>query len=71
MLNAFYGLNMTGDDVVALGKKVLSVERDFNKRAGFTPHHDRLPRFFSTETVAPHNITFKVTDEELDQVFNW
>ena len=71
MMNAFYGLNMTGDDVVALGKKVLSIERDFNKRAGFTAQHDRLPRYFSTEPVAPHNITFKVTDEELDEVFNW
>jgi aldehyde:ferredoxin oxidoreductase len=71
MLNAFYGLNMTGDDVVSLGKKVLSVERDFNKRAGFTAQHDRLPRFFSTESVEPHNITFKITDAELDQVFNW
>jgi aldehyde:ferredoxin oxidoreductase len=71
MLNAFYGANMTGDDVVALGKKVLSVERDFNKRAGFTAQHDRLPRYFYTEPVAPHNITFKVKDEELDQVFNW
>jgi aldehyde:ferredoxin oxidoreductase len=71
MLNAFYGLNMTGDDVVALGKKVLSIERDFNKRAGFTAHHDRLPRYFINEKVAPHNITFQVTDEELDQVFNW
>ncbi len=71
MLNAFYGANMTADDVVALGKKVLSVERDFNKRAGFTAEHDRLPRYFYTEPVAPHNITFKVKDEELDQVFNW
>jgi aldehyde:ferredoxin oxidoreductase len=71
MMNAFYGLNMNGDDVVTLGKKVLSVERDFNKRAGFTAQHDRLPRFFSTEPVAPHNIIFKVTDEELDEVFNW
>ncbi len=71
MLNAFYGANMTGDDVVALGKKVLSIERDFNKRAGFTPQDDRLPRYFYTEPVAPHNITFGVTDEELDQVFNW
>ena len=71
MMNAFYGLSMTGDDVVALGKKVLSVERDFNKRAGFTAQHDRLPRYFTTESVAPHNITFKVTDDELDQVFNW
>jgi len=71
MLNAFYGANMTGDDVVALGKKVLSIERDFNKRAGFTAQHDRLPRYFYTEPVAPHNITFSVKDEDLDQVFNW
>ena len=71
MLGAFYGTTMTGNDVVALGKKVLSAERDFNARAGFTKQHDRLPRFFSTEPVAPHNQTFTVKDEELDEVFNW
>lgn len=71
MLNAFHGLNMTGDDVTALGKKVLSMERDFNARAGFTAQHDRLPRFFKTEKLAPHNVTFDVKDEDLDQVFNW
>jgi aldehyde:ferredoxin oxidoreductase len=71
MLNAFFGLNMTGDDVVALGKKILSMEREFNAKAGFTAQHDRLPRFFKTEPVAPHNVTFGVKDEDLDQVFNW
>ncbi len=71
MLNAFFGLNMTGDDVVALGKKILSMEREFNSKAGFTAQHDRLPRFFKTEPVAPHNVTFGVKDEDLDQVFNW
>jgi len=71
MLNAFYGLNMTGDDVTALGKKILSMERDFNARAGFTAQQDRLPRFFKTDKLAPHNVTFDVKDEELDQVFNW
>ena len=40
-------------------------------RAGFTAQQDRLPTFFKTEPVGPHNITFQVTDEELDQVFNW
>ena len=62
---------MTGDDVVALGKKVLSAERDFNARAGFTAQHDRLPRFFEQEPVAPHQVTFQVKPEELDKVFNW
>jgi aldehyde:ferredoxin oxidoreductase len=71
MLGSFYGVTMTGDDVVALGKRVLSAERDFNTRAGFTKHDDRLPRFFYTEPIAPHNQTFLVTDEELDEVFNW
>jgi aldehyde:ferredoxin oxidoreductase len=71
MLGAFYGIEMTGDDVVALGKKVLSAERDFNARAGFTKHHDRLPRFFYTDPIAPHNQVFSVSDEEMDQLFNW
>ena len=46
MLNAFYGLNLTGDGVTDLGKKVLKMERDFNKQAGFTAQHDRLPSYF-------------------------
>jgi aldehyde:ferredoxin oxidoreductase len=71
LLNSFYGINLTGDDVVALGKKVLSIERDFNARAGFTAQDDRLPAFFKTEPVGPHNVTFDVKDEDLDQVFNW
>lgn len=71
MLNGFYGLNLTGDDVTELGKRILKTERDFNAAAGFTSEHDRLPYFFKTEAVGPHNVTFQVKDEELDQVFNW
>jgi aldehyde:ferredoxin oxidoreductase len=71
MINAFYGLSLTGDDVTALGKSILKNERDFNARAGFTAQQDRLPDFFKKEKFAPHNVTFQVTDEELDQVFNW
>lgn len=71
MLNAFYGLSLTSDDVVALGKSILKNEREFNKAAGFTAEQDRLPRFFKKERLAPHNVIFDVTDEELDSVFNW
>jgi len=71
MISAFYGINMTGDGVTDLGKKVLKMERDFNKAAGFTPQHDRLPSYFKTEKFAPHNVTFAVKDEDLDKVFNW
>jgi aldehyde:ferredoxin oxidoreductase len=71
MINAFYGLSLTADDVTELGKKVLKFERDFNIRAGFTVEKDRLPEFFKKEQLPPHNITFQVKDEDLDQVFNW
>lgn len=71
LLNAFYGLNLTADGVTELGKKVLTMERDFNARAGFTAAHDRLPRFFKAEQLPPHNVTFQVKDEDLDKVFNW
>jgi len=71
MINAFYGLNLKADDVANLGKSILKNEREFNKAAGFTPQHDRLPGYFSKEKLPPHNITFQVSDAELDQLFNW
>jgi len=71
MLNAFYGLNLTGDDVSELGKSVLKSERDFNMRAGLTSAQDRLPEFFKKELLPPHNVTFKVKDADLDTLFNW
>jgi len=71
LLGAFNGSAVTADDVTALGKKVLDTERDFNRRAGFSAADDRLPAFFRTEPLAPHNVTFQVKDEELDAVFSW
>jgi aldehyde:ferredoxin oxidoreductase len=71
MINAFYGLSLTADDVTELGKKVLKFERDFNERAGFSNKDDRLPDYFKKEQLPPHNVTFKVKDEELDQLFNF
>jgi aldehyde:ferredoxin oxidoreductase len=71
VINGFSGASLTADDVTALGKKVLEMERDFNERAGFTEKDDRLPEFFHKEALPPHNVTFKVSDEDLDQVFKW
>ena len=71
LINAFLGWNWTADDSVEFGKKVLKMERDFNTRAGFTKEQDRLPPFMMAQQLAPHNLTFQVKDEELDQVFNW
>lgn len=71
VVNGFFGTNLTPEDVTALGQKILSAEREFNAKAGFSAADDRLPEFFRTEPIAPHNVTFTVKDEELDSVFNW
>ncbi len=71
MINAQYGVSLTAADVMALGRNILKVEREFNLRAGFTGAGDRLPEFFQTEELPPHNTRFDVSDEQLDSVFNF
>jgi len=71
MINAQYGIALTAGDVDKLGESVLKVERDFNKRAGFTNAHDRLPEFMEYEPLAPHNVVWDFTPEEIDEVYNF
>ncbi|RLC03019.1 MAG: aldehyde ferredoxin oxidoreductase [Deltaproteobacteria bacterium] len=71
VISGFSGQPLTADDVSDLGKSILKKEREFNAAAGFTSKDDRLPAFFKTEPLAPHNVTFGVTDEDLDSVFNF
>jgi aldehyde:ferredoxin oxidoreductase len=71
MINSFSGLSLTGDDVAELGKNVLKMEREFNRQAGFTEKDDRLPEYFLKESLPPYNVKFKVSDADLDSVFNF
>jgi aldehyde:ferredoxin oxidoreductase len=71
MINAQYGLDLAAVDVVELGKSVLKTERRFNEEAGFTAKDDRLPMFFETEKLPPHNVVFDVSHRELDTVFDF
>ncbi len=71
MLNARYGISLTGDDVTALGMSVLKTERAFNQAAGFTNAHDRLPEFFVDESVPPHDAVWDFSDAEIDEFWNF
>ena len=71
MINARFGINLTGDDVINLGKYVLKLERQFNLDAGISPNQDRLPEFFNYEPVAPHNAVWDFTDAEIDEFWNF
>jgi aldehyde:ferredoxin oxidoreductase len=71
MINARFGIALTGDDVTALGKSVLKLEHQFNLKAGLSKEHDRLPEFFSLERIAPHNAIWDFSGEELDAFWNF
>ncbi|MDJ0815089.1 MAG: aldehyde ferredoxin oxidoreductase C-terminal domain-containing protein [Desulfobacterales bacterium] len=71
LIGSFSGSPMTADDVTAFGQTIMKLEREFNAKAGFTNEADRLPDYFQSEPLAPHNVTFAVTAEELDQVHNY
>jgi aldehyde:ferredoxin oxidoreductase len=71
LINSRYDLNVGTNILQILGRETLSLEREFNKLAGFTKNDDRLPEWMTKEPIPPHNAVFDVPNEELDQVFNW
>lgn len=71
MLNAKYGTGISVDDVLKLGQQILRDEREFNRRAGFTSKHDRIPEFFIEEEFDPHGTKFDLTADELDSLYNF
>ena len=71
MVAAKSGRAFTEDDWTALGVRVLRAERDFNRRAGFTPADDRLPRMFYEEPLPPHNKVVVVSPEALQKTFDF
>jgi aldehyde:ferredoxin oxidoreductase len=72
VLNAKLGTELGPDDFPgAMGTRVLKAEREFNKKAGFTPEDDRLPQFYYKEPLPPHNTVFVISDEALDSTFDF
>ncbi|UCF95042.1 MAG: aldehyde ferredoxin oxidoreductase [Desulfobacterales bacterium] len=71
MIAAKSGRPFGEEDWRALGIRVLKAEREFNRRAGFTNKDDRLPKMFYEEPLPPHNKVVIISDEEMDQTFDF
>ena len=54
----------------ALGKETLRMEREFNRRAGFTKADDRLPKWMMEEVVPETGQAFDVSEDDLDHIFD-
>ncbi len=72
LLGARFGREFGPDSFPGeLGRRVLKVEKDFNRRAGLTREDDRLPRFYYEEPLPPHNTVFTIGEEELDSTLDF
>lgn len=71
LLKARYGWDDVPDNVLQeLGKQTIKMEREFNRRAGFTAKDDRLPEWMTKEPLDPHKAVFDVSEEVLDHIFD-
>ena len=70
LLSARYGVNLTDDDVLKIGKQTLKDELKFNEGAEFSKIHERYPAFVRTEALPPTNNVFDVEDSELDRIWD-
>jgi aldehyde:ferredoxin oxidoreductase len=71
LTNSIYGFDVGEGFLQELGKKTLLLEREFNRRAGFTNKDDRLPEWMTREHLPPHDVVFDVSQEDLDSVFDF
>ena len=69
LLNARYNWKVDTDILQQLGNETLRLEREFNRRAGFSKEDDRLPDWMKSEPLPPLNSVFDVPDAELDGIF--
>ena len=70
LLNARYGMSLTADDLVEIGKQTLKDEDIFNNQAGFSKIWESYPEFYRTEPLPPTNRVFDVEDSEIEDIWN-
>jgi aldehyde:ferredoxin oxidoreductase len=70
LLAARYGWDDLPDNVLQeLGKQTIKMEREFNRRAGFTKEDDRIPKWMTEEAIPENGSVFDVPEEQLDNIF--
>ena len=71
LLSSRYGWDDLPDNILqALGRETIKMEREFNRRAGFTKEDDRLPKWMMEEAIPENGAVFDVSEDVLDHIFD-
>ena len=66
---AITGRDLPDDYLLGMGAQVVLLERDFNRRAGFTEADDRIPAFMREEPLLPSGNVYDVSEADIDAMF--
>ncbi|MBO8171322.1 MAG: aldehyde ferredoxin oxidoreductase [Bacillaceae bacterium] len=68
LITGYIGVEVTADDIKNMAKQTLKDEHEFNRMAGFTKAHDRLPEHFYEEENPASGTVFDVDQEEMEAI---
>jgi aldehyde:ferredoxin oxidoreductase len=66
LINSRFGWNLNQEWLDKMCEDTLKKEHEFNRRAGFTDVHNRLPESFTERILPGLETSFDVSDEDLD-----
>lgn len=70
LINGRFGWGWTVETLKEFNKSVLRMELEFNRRAGFTHAHNRIPEYMLEEPLPPHGTVFDIPTSEMDTIFS-
>ncbi len=70
LINGRYGWGVGPNYLRELGRETILLEREFNRRAGFTAADDRIPEWMTREALPPTGAVFDVDSQELDSIYD-
>jgi len=69
LINARYGLNISSEDLMKIGRETLKTELKFNAGAEFGTAHEPYPAFIRNEPLAPSGSVFDVDLDEIGTIW--
>ncbi|MHB8773443.1 MAG: iron-containing alcohol dehydrogenase [Syntrophales bacterium] len=69
LMNARYGLDLTPDAIMEVGKQTLRDQLSFNERAEFGTTDSAIPAFLRAETIMPTDSVFDCDDAEVKSLW--
>ncbi len=70
LMNARYGLALTPDDIMEIGKQTLRDQLSFNEKAEFGNSDRNMPSFLREEAIQPTGDLFDVDDREVQNFWS-